>query len=140
MKEIIFIEKYEPNKICSVLYKNAKSREFYIKRFIIETSTTEKKFSLVQDVPYSKIMLGTSGSNCYFQFNYITKKGEKKVKKIDIDNFVGIKNWKAIGNKIIGYVRLSGFKLIDSKAEPSIETKENNEKRIDDESIELTLF
>ena len=140
MKEIIFIEKYEPNKICSVLYKNAQSREFYIKRFIIETSTTEKKFSLVQDVPNSKIMLGTSGSNCYFQFNYITKKGEKKVKKIDIDNFVGIKNWKAIGNKLIGYVRLSGFKLIDTKAEPSIEIKENNNKGIDDESIELTLF
>ena len=51
------------------------------------------------------------------------KKGEKKVKKIDIDNFVGIKNWKAIGNKLIGYVRLSGFKLIDTKAEPTLKQK-----------------
>ena len=69
-----------------------------------------------------------------------TKKGEKKVKQVDIDNFVGIKNWKAIGNKLIGYARLSGFKLISSKAESNIETKENNNKKIDDESIELTLF
>ena len=140
MKEIVFIEKYNPNKVCSILYKNAQSREFYIKRFVIETSTTEKKFSLVQDIPNSKIMLGTSRSDHSFKFNYITKKGEKKVKYIEIDNFVGVKNWKAIGNKLIGYTRLSGFKLVKSEKKLSIETEEDNKKKIDDESIELTLF
>tara|TARA_Y100000768_G_scaffold68316_1_gene47888 strand:- start:2192 stop:4729 length:2538 start_codon:yes stop_codon:yes gene_type:complete len=140
MKEIVFIEKYDPNNVCSILYKNAQSREFYIKRFLIETSTTEKKFSLVQDIPNSKIMLGTSRNNHSFQFNHITKKGEKKVKQLDIDSFVGIKNWKAIGNKLIGYTRLSGFKLVKPETDSNNEIEEDNKKKIDDESKELTLF
>ena len=60
MKEILLIEKYDNNRVCSILYKNAETRDFYIKRFKIETSTTEKKFSLVQDVLHSKILAGTT--------------------------------------------------------------------------------
>ena len=51
--------------------------------------------------------------------------------KVDIDNFVGIKNWKAIGNKLIGYSRLSSFKIIENS-----KASNNN----DTESLELTLF
>ena len=55
---------------------------------------------------------------------------DKKTKEIDIDTFVGIKNWKAIGNKLIGYNRLSSFKIIEKS-----ESSNNNS-----ESLELTLF
>ena len=67
------------------------------------------------------------------KFNYIAKKGDKKTKEIDIDNFVAVKNWKAIGNKIIGYNRLSSFKIEKAKMDSS----DNNN---DSENLELTLF
>ena len=76
-------------------------------------------------------MASTSQNNNSLTFNYITKKGDKKSKEIDIDAFVGIKNWKAIGNKLIGYSRLSSFKIIEN-----FKTSNNN----DAESLELTLF
>ena len=62
-----------------------------------------------------------------------TKKGEKKNKALSLDDFVGIKNWKAIGNKLIGFNRLSGFKIIDS-------SKVDEQKDDGDKPIELTLF
>ena len=132
MKEVVLIEKYNPSKTYSVLYKNGASRDYYLKRFKIETSTVDRKFSITQDVLYSKIIVATSKEGSLAKFNYITKKGDKKTKKIDIDNFVGIKNWKAIGNKLLGYNRLSAFKII-----------ENTESANDDEAsedLELTLF
>ena len=72
-----------------------------------------------------------------FKFNYITKKGDKKSKKIDVDNFVGIKNWKAIGNKLIGYNRLSAFKVTESENDSN---GNSNEEDDSNESVELTLF
>ena len=51
-------------------------------------------------MPNSKIMLGTSKVIAISNSTTLQKK-EKKVKKIDIDNFVSIKNWKAIGNSLL---------------------------------------
>ena len=135
MKELILIEKFNSNKTYSVVYKNGSSRDYYIKRFKIETSTIDRKFSLTQDIPYSKIVIATSTSGV-LQFNYITKKGEKKTKEIAIDDFVGVKNWKAIGNKLIGYNRLSSFKI----NEIEIGVDDADDKDNDSENLELTLF
>ena len=46
------------------------------------------------------------------KFNHISKRGDKKSKEIEIDKFVAIKNWKAIGNKLNGFSRLSSFKIV----------------------------
>ena len=133
MKEVVLIEKYNPDKTYSVIYKNGDSREYYLKRFKIETSTIDRRFSLTQDIMYSKIIVATSQEGSFVQFNHITKKGDKKTKKLDIDNFVGIKNWKAIGNKLLGYNRLSAFKIM----EISDSSKDDNKAS---ENLELTLF
>jgi len=139
MKEILLIEKYDNNRVCSILYKNAETRDFYIKRFKIETSTTEKKFSLVQDVLHSKILAGTTKTSQVVKFNHITKKGDKKVKEIYLDDFVGVKNWKAIGNKLIGYSRLSAFEILETEPVESDHT-ENHSNDDKDDPVELTLF
>ena len=66
-------------------------------------------------------------------FNYVTKKGEKKTKEVIIDDFVRVKNWKSIGNKLIGYNRLSSFKIVEG-------LPLTDEKDEDSENLELTLF
>ena len=133
MKELMLIEKFNSNKTYSVVYKNGNSRDYYIKRFKIETSTIDRKFSLTQDIPHSKIVAVTSKEMHLLKFNYITKKGDKRTKEIDIDNFVKIKNWKAIGNKLIGYSRLSSFIIVEKNIDsPTGET--------DSDNVELTLF
>ena len=69
----------------------------------------------------------------FLKFNYFTKKGDKRAKEIDIDSFVSVKNWKAIGNKLIGYSRLSSFMIVEKDSR-----KSNDEN--DSENMELTLF
>ncbi len=133
MKQLVLIEKFNPDKYYSVIYKNGLSREYYLKRFKIETSTVDREFSLTQDVSHSKIFAATSKEGHILKFNYVTKKGEKKTKEVIIDDFVRVKNWKSIGNKLIGYNRLSSFKIVEG-------LPLTDEKDKDSENLELTLF
>ncbi len=49
MSEIFIIEKFNPDIIYSLLYKDGKNKQYYIKRFKIETLMVDKKFSLISD-------------------------------------------------------------------------------------------
>ena len=43
----------------------------------------------------------------------------KKEKEIDVNDFVGVKGWKAAGNKILKHKNMSGFKFINNQAAKS---------------------
>ena len=81
-----------------------------------------------------------------FKFNYRLKNGEKKEKLIDIIEFIDVKGWKAIGNKISDYLRMSGFEFYGNPEReiPSsdlvIEDESTNIKEDDNQNDELTLF
>ena len=46
-----------------------------------------------------------------------------------MNDFVGIKGWKAVGNKILKHKNMSGFRFIEKEL-----------KRVDSETETLTLF
>ena len=84
-------------------------------------------------------------------YNYRIKNGDKKLKTLDVDDFIDIKGWKAIGNKIPDQYRLSAFKFFDNTKDDRIDlnqhTSDNQdaitESQInnnDNENDELTLF
>ena len=68
-------------------------------------------------------------------FSYRTKRGEKKSRQENLADFVDVKGWKAMGNKLGNYLRMSGFKWIVNKS--SSEADDNNDRKTADE---LTLF
>jgi hypothetical protein len=49
------------------------------------------------------------------EFNYRTKRGEKKTRRENLTEFVDVKGWKANGNKLGNYLRISGFKWIETE-------------------------
>ena len=67
------------------------------------------------------------------EFNYRTKRGNKKNKQENLVDFVEMKGWKAMGNKLGNYLRMSGFKWME-------ENEENNEILDARDNPELTLF
>ncbi len=108
-----------------------------------------KLFSFIDDSRGSKFIKSTNLLNPIFKFNYRLKNGEKKEKLIDIIDFIDVKGWKAIGNKISNYLRMSGFNFYDnpekeklSELNPVIETDtvKDDIDQDDDKTNELTLF
>ena len=57
----------------------------------------------------------------------------KKSKQENLLEFVEIKGWKAMGNKLGNYLRMSGFKWME-------ENDEHNEILKEEDNTELTLF
>ena len=105
-----------------------------------------KLFLFIDDSRGSKFIKSTNLLNPIFKFNYRLKNGEKKEKLIDIIDFIDIKGWKAIGNKLSNYLRMSSFDFyenpereIDSDLKKDIEDNFDDDSN-NDENSELTLF
>lgn len=115
--KVLIIEKYHPSMTINCLYMDGNSKTFFIKRFNLETLTTEKKFMFITEHPDSKVVLATTNSTCLFEI----KSGKKKtpvVKQIQPDKFIEIKGWKALGNKAVDddFIEAS---ILDSTGRPS---------------------
>ena len=96
IKNIVILTKYrEPQIISAVHYDPAKDWTL-VKRFQIETSTVNHKFSFISEESGAKLYLVTISDQPAIRFT--TTKGEEGTEKLA--DLVGVKGWKAMGNRI----------------------------------------
>ncbi|WP_304232516.1 DNA gyrase/topoisomerase IV subunit A [Jiulongibacter sediminis] len=123
-RQVMYITKYEEEGIISAIYYDGDSRIFYVKRFVIETSTMDKRFAFLTDHHRTEL-LGIS-YDALPRAELKVKKDRKSAvqkKEFDIAELVGVKGWKALGNKL-PFMKVSGVKWL----EPGIpETSEDEE-------------
>ena len=112
--EIVFISKFNIKDTVSCVYYNGKQKSFYIKRFNIQTSLKGKKYKFISDERGSKLIVSTLHQAPELFFYYRVLSGDKKSKTLSINNFINIKGWKSLGNKINGFKKMHGFKIIES--------------------------
>ena len=65
---------------------------------------------------------------------------KKKVKEIDVDNFVIVKGWKSIGNKVNYYKRMSAFEILRKITDIENSNIENILEGDNNNSDTLNLF
>ena len=133
LNEIDMIEKFNTENIITAVHFEGGSRNYYVKRFQVETTTTGRRFSFVSANRGSKLVLVSTDEKPLLEFSYRTKRGDKKSKQKNLVDFVEMKGWKAMGNKLGNYLRMSGFKWLEENDEKSeiLEERDNTE---------LTLF
>jgi len=135
MSEIFLVEKLNKEKVYTLLYYNGKIKQYFIKRFVMETSVLDKKYLLISEARGSKLILVSSIENINILYNYRMGNGDKKNKKIYNKDLVSVKGWKAIGNRLDNKSRMSGFKF------NNINNDDNAENiKLEDETENLTLF
>jgi topoisomerase IV subunit A len=98
-EDLIHIAKYHPDMIISAIYYEGEKGWSMAKRFVIETSTLNSKFTFVSDHKDSKVYFATTHPNPEVLFSYKRKK-ERMDEILTINEFVDVKGWKAIGNRI----------------------------------------
>ena len=129
--EIFSISKFNSDISVTAVHFDGKSKSYYIKRFLIETNSLNTPFLFISKERASKLIAVTLFKSPSLFFNYRLNNGEKKEKEILISDFVGIKGWKAIGNKILKHKNMSAFKFIENEIQ--------KEEDISDQET-LTLF
>ena len=130
--EIFSISKFNSDISVTAVHFDGKSKSYYIKRFLIETNSLNTPFLFISKERASKLIAVTLFKSPSLFFNYRLNNGEKKEKEILISDFVGIKGWKAIGNKILKHKNMSAFKFIENEIQ-------KEEEDVSDQET-LTLF
>ena len=129
--EIFSISKFNSDISVTAVHFDGKAKSYYIKRFLIETNSLNTPFLFISKERASKLIAVTLFKSPSLFFNYRLNNGEKKEKEILISDFVGIKGWKAIGNKILKHKNMSAFKFIENEIQ--------KEEDVSDQET-LTLF
>jgi topoisomerase-4 subunit A len=113
-KDIYLIQKFHEKQAINCIHYDVSSRNYYAKRFLIETSTIGKKFMFINERPSSKLILASTHENPEVEIKTVDAKGEKLTEIIKLADFIEIKGWKATGNKIT-YDTFKSAKLISEK-------------------------
>jgi topoisomerase-4 subunit A len=84
--------------ISAVYFENEKGWTM-VKRFKIETSTMDQKFLFIPENPGTKLYFASMDSAPFVR--YTVKAGnEKQQWEVDLSEFIDVKGWKALGNKL----------------------------------------
>ncbi|MFZ5978362.1 MAG: DNA gyrase/topoisomerase IV subunit A [Hydrotalea flava] len=103
-EKIILIEKFDPNKIITAIYKDATKNQFTVKRFRIETSTLQTKFLFIKEGDDNYIETVTTEEEPILTVE--TGKGAQVRKaKFKISKMVEVTGWKSVGAKLMDYAK-----------------------------------
>ena len=116
---IVLLRKYEPEVAVSAVYVEGETKIHYVKRFRIETSTLGKRFTFISETKGSKLLAVTANPEPLVELKVQRdKKADKETEKIALHDFIDVKGWKAMGNKL-NYYKIHGLTLLtDEGPEP----------------------
>ncbi|MCK5704845.1 MAG: DNA gyrase/topoisomerase IV subunit A, partial [Cyclobacteriaceae bacterium] len=97
-KYVKLIEKFYPEAALTAIYQDGSSRISYIKKFNIETTTLNKKFLFISESKGSKLLYTSSKSKIVLAVD-LKNKRSKETTELQLDDLVGVKGWKAVGNR-----------------------------------------
>lgn len=140
--KLMLIERFDPEKVVSAIYYDGAGKTYYVKRFKIETSTTNKPFGFISESKGSSLTVVTTEKSPQVEIEYSKAKGrEKETAMYDFDMLIDVKGWKAIGNKLSQYdvkkVKLIASKVEDDKEYKAGDTVDLNKEKDDESQINL---
>lgn len=119
LPNIVLLRKLEPDTVLSAVYVEGETKVHYVKRFKIETSTLEKRFSFISESKSSKMLVVTANPEPLVEMKVQRdKKSDRETEKLPLHTFIDVKGWKAAGNKLTYYKVHSVALLTDEGQEP----------------------
>lgn len=132
MQDLWAIDKLYPSTTISAIHYSDSKKCNYVKRFQIETTTLDTKNSFIIDESGAKLVFATLFTKPIVEYSLDLGKGKTKEETVSLAEFIDIKGWKAIGNKLIGGT-IKSVKLLE------MPTSENEEQQVNfDVDFEIT--
>jgi topoisomerase IV subunit A len=138
-QSIMVIDKARENTIISAIHLEGDTETYFIKRFKIETATIGKKFCFITESKKSKLALATTQKRPKVKIEFV--KGKYLTtpdQEIYLDEFIDVKGWKALGNKLSSN-KIKDIKLFDPEpeAQEAMKVEEEMPKALLDNEEEL---
>ena len=121
-KDLIYIQKFDPDAAISAVYFEGSKGWTMVKRFLIETTTVDQRYPFITDHRSSKLYFASQAEAPVVQFSY-KQKNQKHEQELNLAKFIDVKGWKAMGNKLGEFkiLKISGVK------EESVEAGDGDE-------------
>jgi topoisomerase-4 subunit A len=100
----LLIEKFNPKKVISAIYWDGESKQHFVKRFLLETTTVDKEFGFISESIGSRLEFVTTAEDPEVEIEVIKGKGKEKEKMtVNLEELIDVKGWKALGNRLSQY-------------------------------------
>jgi len=136
VNNIVEIGRYDENTVVSAVYFEGEKNNTMVKRFKIETSTMDQKFNYLPDTPGTKLYFATIVNAPEITYSYKSGTG-KEEKSLKLSEFIEVKGWKALGNRLIEGKLLKVELIKSEKTEVEVpDTDESFEEKQEPSVIE----
>ena len=142
--QILSLEKFNPEIAVSAVHYDAGAKTFYIKRFLVETSTVNKRFHFISESKGSKLIFASMKGELKANVTYRVK-NKHHHQEYELTDLIEVKGWKALGNKfpIQGIVKVEALvseKVAESKSMDLEGLKNEIKEEVEEEDKQLGLF
>ena len=112
---IAVLMKFNPEIVLSGVYYEANQKAWYVKRFKVETTSLDKKFSFIGDAKGSKALAITADQHPRIEIVHQVKdRGPVEKMILEPEGFIDVRGWKALGNKL-PFAKVKDVKLLPPK-------------------------
>lgn len=132
--QLLLLQKWDPKRPITALHYVPANQAWYVKRFVVETSTLNKRFLFIAEDKGAKLAFIDYRDDLLVQLTTGTKK-KSETQEVNLSQFIDIKGWKAMGNKLTTEPLLE-VKLL-SATEPVVAVPEPKPERAEEEEEEL---
>lgn len=132
--DLIFIGKYDPEMVVNAVYFDGQKGWTMVKRFKVETSSLDQRFSFLTEHPESKLIFASVKEAPRVKYA-LRVKSKRMEGELDIADFISVKGWKAAGNKLSDQ-KVSSVEEITDLEEEKPEKKDSS----NDEGTQASLF
>ncbi len=116
--KVIFIEKFNPEKIVTAVYVDMDKKQFMVKRFKIETTTLRNKFFFIKEGEGNYVEAVTTMDEPILAMQQgrgaQIRKGKLKITKI-----AEVTGWRTVGTKLADYSKSTELEWVKPKEEDS---------------------
>ncbi|MCB0685073.1 MAG: DNA gyrase/topoisomerase IV subunit A [Saprospiraceae bacterium] len=135
-KLLLHVAKLDEDSVITAIHYDGEKDWTMVKRFKIETSTLNEKMFFIKEHNRSKLLYATTKTGIEVEY-YLLEKNKKEYWTIELDDFIDIKGWKAIGNRLATKM-IRGIKEINEGEDHEQDDDDDSELKIGD-TIELDL-
>ena len=116
--DVAILMKFDPETILSAVYYEANQKAWYVKRFKVETTSLDKKFSFIGDGKGSKSLAVTADRHPRIEIVHQAKdRGPFEKMVLEPEGFIDVRGWKALGSKL-PFAKIKEVKLLALRVMP----------------------
>ncbi|RVU00033.1 DNA gyrase/topoisomerase IV subunit A [Mucilaginibacter limnophilus] len=103
--KMILIEKYDPEKVYSVVHFEGKSKNYMIKRFVFDNTAIGKQTSIISEESGSKLVLISGSAQPVVKVEQLKGKAAvPETVELNLTDLIDVKGMKAMGNRLSAHV------------------------------------